>query len=318
MTCDITFGQNVCELMFGINVLNLNFRIGINPFKQPIQSNSLGSCHVSQCGTSAFHYHPNPERMARTTELMSEAPSHTHGQQEKIRTRRAHLPNTLVGAWHRAPFVNCHVFLPRGSTCAFVRTVLSWWMATDLRISRCAINQPCVDKQEMNPYFVVATLVGIFDSESFMRNFERTVHAIMPLCFRTRWLDEAAHIGPFSWQVRVGKRLLKNAVAPLFVTWSTSPCGTPLKSPATMSTCSWCIAVRTASNIFSRFRPSCHNGSCEVELTIMWDPPKRGTWDNGLKDPTWLAFFHILLLPRSGVVNSDGVNPGRPSEKCLC
>ena len=102
-----------------------------------------------------------------------------------------------------------------------------------LPISRCATNQPCVDMQEMNPYFVVATLVGMFDSKNFMRNFERTVHANMPLSFGTRWLDETAHIGPCSWnpawlphccramwnwQVRVGKRLLISAVAPLFVT----------------------------------------------------------------------------------------------------
>ena len=68
-----------------------------------------------------------------------------------------------------------------------------------LRISRCAINQPSVDMQEMNPYFVVITLVGMFDSKSFMRNFERTVHANMSLSFGTRWLHETAHIGPVSW-----------------------------------------------------------------------------------------------------------------------
>ena len=58
-TCEITFGQNVCELMFGVIVSNLNFRIKINPIKQPIQSNSVGSLHVSHCGTSAFDYDLN-------------------------------------------------------------------------------------------------------------------------------------------------------------------------------------------------------------------------------------------------------------------
>ena len=43
ITCDIIFGQNVCESMFGINFSNLNFRINVNPVKQPIQSNSVGS-----------------------------------------------------------------------------------------------------------------------------------------------------------------------------------------------------------------------------------------------------------------------------------
>ena len=45
--------------MFGINVSNLNFRIKIDPVKQPIQSNSVGSWHMSQCGTSTFYYHFN-------------------------------------------------------------------------------------------------------------------------------------------------------------------------------------------------------------------------------------------------------------------
>ena len=59
VTCEFTFGQNVCELIFGIDVSNLNFRIKINPVKQPIQSNSVGSWHMSHCGTSAFDYHLN-------------------------------------------------------------------------------------------------------------------------------------------------------------------------------------------------------------------------------------------------------------------
>ena len=43
VTCEITFGQNVCELVFGVDVPDLNFRIKIDPVKQPIQSNSVGS-----------------------------------------------------------------------------------------------------------------------------------------------------------------------------------------------------------------------------------------------------------------------------------
>ena len=41
--CEITFGQDVCELMFGINVTILNFGNEINPVKQPIKRNSVGS-----------------------------------------------------------------------------------------------------------------------------------------------------------------------------------------------------------------------------------------------------------------------------------
>ena len=43
VTCEITFGQHVRELMFGVHVPNLNLGIHINPTKQPIQSNSVGS-----------------------------------------------------------------------------------------------------------------------------------------------------------------------------------------------------------------------------------------------------------------------------------
>ena len=56
-TCGITFGQNVCELMFGTKVSKLNFGIKINPVKQPIQSISVGSWHMSHGGTSDFYYH---------------------------------------------------------------------------------------------------------------------------------------------------------------------------------------------------------------------------------------------------------------------
>ena len=43
----------------GISVSNLNCRIEINPVKQPIQSNSVGSWHMSHCWTSSFDYHLN-------------------------------------------------------------------------------------------------------------------------------------------------------------------------------------------------------------------------------------------------------------------
>ena len=57
ITCEIPFSQNVCELMFGVNVTDLNFGIQISPVKQPIQSNSVGSWHMSHCGTSTFDNH---------------------------------------------------------------------------------------------------------------------------------------------------------------------------------------------------------------------------------------------------------------------
>ena len=53
-------------------------------------------------------------------------------------------------------------------------------------VTGCAIHQPCIAKQIMNPYFVVAALVCKFDADSFLRNFKRTVHANMPFCFENQ------------------------------------------------------------------------------------------------------------------------------------
>ena len=56
-------------------------------------------------------------------------------------------------------------------------------------VAGCAINQSCIDVQEMNPNFVVAGPVWNLGAKCFVRDFERTVHANMPLSFGTRWLD---------------------------------------------------------------------------------------------------------------------------------
>ena len=43
VTSEISSGQNVCELMFGVKVTIWFLGVQINPVKQPIQSNSVGS-----------------------------------------------------------------------------------------------------------------------------------------------------------------------------------------------------------------------------------------------------------------------------------
>ena len=43
--------------MFGVNVTDLNLGVQINPVKQPIQRNSVGSEHVSHRWTSTFDNH---------------------------------------------------------------------------------------------------------------------------------------------------------------------------------------------------------------------------------------------------------------------
>ena len=57
-----------------------------------------------------------------------------------------------------------------------------------------AIDQPRVSVQEVNPNFVVATLVGGPDAKDVTINLAGTVHADVPLGFGTWWLDNATHI----------------------------------------------------------------------------------------------------------------------------
>ena len=57
ITCEMSLVQNVCELIFGVNVLSLNVGIQIEPIKQPVKSNSVGSGNMSHCTTSSLYDH---------------------------------------------------------------------------------------------------------------------------------------------------------------------------------------------------------------------------------------------------------------------
>ena len=52
ITREISFGQHVRELILGVNVFDFNFWVKINPIKQPIKCNSVGSGNMSQCRAS--------------------------------------------------------------------------------------------------------------------------------------------------------------------------------------------------------------------------------------------------------------------------
>ena len=54
---ETSFGQNVSELVFGVNIFDLDLGFQVDPVKQPIKSNSVGSGHVSHRWTSSFGYH---------------------------------------------------------------------------------------------------------------------------------------------------------------------------------------------------------------------------------------------------------------------
>ena len=53
----MSFGQHVCELIFGVDVPDLDLVVQMDPVKQPIKSNSVGSGNMSQMRTSAIDDH---------------------------------------------------------------------------------------------------------------------------------------------------------------------------------------------------------------------------------------------------------------------
>ena len=165
-------------------------------------------------------------------------------------------------------------------------------------------DQPCVDMQEMNPYFLVTTLVGRFDSKSFMRNFERTMQPNLPLTLGTNQLDKTALR---NWQF-----VLANTSSIVLSRFCSLPDrrrhAEPLKSPCQPVLDALLYGLQITS--FSRFRVSWHIGCLlsveehhgEEGVTIARNPLEGGTRDESLRDPTELAFFHDLLLPISGVI----------------
>ena len=57
ITRETAFCQNVCELVFGFDILDLDFWVQVDSVKLPVQSNPVGSWHVSHRWIPAFDYH---------------------------------------------------------------------------------------------------------------------------------------------------------------------------------------------------------------------------------------------------------------------
>ena len=53
---ETSFGQNVSELVFGVNIFDWDLGFHVDSVKQPIMRNSVGSRHLSHCGTSSFDH----------------------------------------------------------------------------------------------------------------------------------------------------------------------------------------------------------------------------------------------------------------------
>ncbi len=62
ITCETTFDQNVRKLLLGDNIFDLDFGFQIDPIKQRIQRNSVGSGYVSHRKTFALYDHFDSQR----------------------------------------------------------------------------------------------------------------------------------------------------------------------------------------------------------------------------------------------------------------
>ena len=63
----------------------------------------------------------------------------------------------------------------------------------------CAINQPRIDVEEVNPNFVMAPLICTPYAKRIVRDFEGTMHVNVPLSLGPRWLDKSAYVSQFAW-----------------------------------------------------------------------------------------------------------------------
>ena len=56
-TWEIALCQYVCELVFGVDVFDLDLWVQIDPVKQPIERDFVGSANMSHCWAPAFDDH---------------------------------------------------------------------------------------------------------------------------------------------------------------------------------------------------------------------------------------------------------------------
>ena len=134
--------------------------------------------------------------------------------------------------------------------------------------SRRAINQSCFDMQEMNPYFMVASLVGRLVSKNFMVSFESNVYARRPLNLGTGWLDEATYISPFSWNATWSPQCCR-----AIWNWQVRAC----KASSTMMSRRWsspdfrrhaALLKSSATMSTERYKPRTSEGSAIVEQAM--------------------------------------------------
>ena len=187
------------------------------------------------------------------------------------------------------------VGLPIFFAVAVWRSSFFWVQSSLLIVLRCAFVGPGVDVREMHPNFVMATLVLVSQPQRAIRNGVGSIHPNLPFSFRFWWLQETAHVLPVSTTVWVpggtGRFVLAKASSIMLVSWRSLPHGrrhaAPLKSPATVSTCSCSITVRTVSNNFFPIPRFLTNWllMCN-DIVVKNDLPLRGNLRNDAREMT--------------------------------
>ena len=61
------------------------------------------------------------------------------------------------------------------------------------------VNQPSIDVREVDPNFVLATLILFVETQRAVGDGKGSMHPDLPFCVRTQWFQEPAYVSPFTW-----------------------------------------------------------------------------------------------------------------------
>ena len=95
-------------------------------------------------------------------------------------------------------YVNGHILprLPLLFTVIVRRVPLPRNWSTIFVIPEYAIDQSCIDVEEVDPNFVVAALICARDAKRAVRESEGTTHTNLPLLLGSQWFHEPTYISP--------------------------------------------------------------------------------------------------------------------------
>ena len=149
-----------------------------------------------------------------------------------------------------------------------------------------------------------ATLILLLETQHAEKSSEGSVHADLPLIFGARRFQEPTHIRPFTWP-EWGRVALVSSYGSRIA----ARLAMPMKSPATKSTCCWCITVRTARNKFFTISRFWH-------LLSMWSDilgwARRDWLRGGVRNFTPMSGFVQLLK----INNQNGLEMGHQNSAC--